>query len=664
MESHPPRRHYNVTLAVLVGAGMSYALMQSLVVPALTDIKDSLHTSETGVSWMLTAYLLSASVATPIIGRLGDMYGKERLLMIILVVLAAGTLVSALSSTIGPMLAGRVIQGAGGGIFPLAFGIIRDEFPRERVSQGIGLMSSLLGVGGALGVVLAGPIVENLNYHWLFWFPLAAIVVATVATHVFVPESPIKSPGHINWTAAALMSAGSVIVLVSITKTTTWGWGSSKTLAGIAVGLLVLALWVREEVRSPEPLVDMRMMRIHGVWTTNLVAFLVGVGMYSSFILIPQFVQEPKSTGYGLGASVVAAGLFLAPSTVTMVGIGQFTGRIERRFGSKLQLLAGAGFAAACFLLLVVDRSAPWEVYLAAALLGTGIGLAFAALANLIVENVDQHQTGVATGMNTVMRTLGGALGGQIAATFLAHNLIADEPTSHAYGLAFGMCAGALVVAIAVGLLVPRRPALQTRLAPVALLLLAIALAAPAAASAAEPPPRMFVYGDSITYFMSPYLRPALPGWRVRVDAFPDRHARQAARVLRKRGRRLEPVVDIGLGTVDDPDRPAAYRRAVRSVMHVVGPRRCVVWPNIYRPSGDTGLDWRKLNAVLDDEAARRRNLIVVDWRAMVLRHLDWRSKVDGTHVDERGSRALARAVARAARACRRRLARRATIQE
>src|SRR4051812_21081349 len=361
-------------LAVLSLGGISYALLQSLVVPALPQIQSSLHTSESNVGWVLTAYLLSASVATPIIGRLGDMYGKERLMMIILVLLGFGTLVSALSSSIGPMLAGRVIQGAGGGIFPLAFGIIRDEFPRRQVSQGIGLMSSLLGVGGALGVVLAGPIIENLNYHWLFWLPLVAIIAATVMTHLFVPESPIKSPGHINWTAAALMSAGLVIVLVSITKTTSWGWGSGKTLTGIAVGLLVLGFWIREEISSPEPLVDMRMMRIHGVWTTNLVAFLVGVGMYSSFILIPQFVQEPKSTGYGLGASVVAAGLFLAPSTVTMVGIGQFTGRIERRFRAKLPPLARARLAPARFLLLVIHPSSPRGVYLPAGLLGTRLG--------------------------------------------------------------------------------------------------------------------------------------------------------------------------------------------------------------------------------------------------------------------------------------------------
>src|SRR4051794_28403601 len=437
---------------------MSYALLQSLVVPALTDIKDSLGTSETGVSWMLTAYLLSASVATPIIGRLGDMYGKERLLLIVLAILAFGTLVSALSSSIGPMLAGRVIQGAGGGIFPLAFGIIRDEFPRDRVSQGIGLMSSLLGVGGALGVVLAGPIIENLNYHWLFWLPLVPIVAATVATHFFVPESPIKSPGHINWVAAALMSLGLVIVLVSISQTTKWGWGSGKTLTGIALGVLVLGFWIREEINSPEPLVDMKMMRIRGVWTTNVVAFLVGIGMYSSFILIPLFVQEPKSTGYGFGASVVGGAMFVLPTAVTMLLAGQIVGPIERRVGSRPPLLAGCLLTALGFILLVPLHAEAIDIYIAAALMGLGIGLAYSTLATLIVENVEASQTGVATGMNNVLRTVGGAFGAQLAATILAGKLAADgHPADSAFTWAFLMCAIALVVAFAAGFLIPKR---------------------------------------------------------------------------------------------------------------------------------------------------------------------------------------------------------------
>ena len=205
---NPERQHYSLTFAILAIGAISFSLLQSLVVPALPEIQKALHGSEASVAWVLTAYLLSASVSTPIAGRLGDMYGKERLLVIVLAALALGTLVSALATSMGVLIAGRVIQGIGGGVFPLAFGIIRDEFPRDRVAGGIGLLSSLLGIGGGLGVVLAGPIVEHLSYHWLFWLPLIMIVIATVATLLYVPESPIKVPSTINWAAGFLMSAG------------------------------------------------------------------------------------------------------------------------------------------------------------------------------------------------------------------------------------------------------------------------------------------------------------------------------------------------------------------------------------------------------------------------------------------------------------------------
>jgi EmrB/QacA subfamily drug resistance transporter len=450
------RQHPNVTLAVLAIGGISYALLQSLVAPALPDMQHALHTSETSASWILTSYLLSASVATPIIGRLGDMHGKERVLMIVLGMLAFGTLVSALAASIGTMVAGRVIQGAGGGIFPLAFAIIRDEFPPVRVAGGIGLMSALLGIGGGAGVVLAGVIVDHLSYHWLFWFPLAAILIAAFATWRFVPESPIKVPGHVNWLTTALMSVGLTAVLLAVSQATEWGWASAKTVGLTAFGLVVIVAWIAAELRSREPLVDMRMMAIRGVWTTNLVAFLLGVGMYSSFILLPQFVQAPTYTGYGFGSSVTAAGFFLLPATMAILVVGQLAGRLEHRFGSKPPLIWGAVFAALSFLLLSAAHSSPWQVYVASGLLGIGIGLSFAAMANLIVQNVRQEQTGVATGMNTVTRTLGGAFGGQVAASLLAANLGAgDYPTEHGFVLAFGMCAAALVVGVGVGFLIP-----------------------------------------------------------------------------------------------------------------------------------------------------------------------------------------------------------------
>src|SRR3954452_7520854 len=313
-------------LTVLSLGGISYALLQSLVVPALPEIQSALHTSESAVAWVLTAYLLSASVATPIIGRLGDMYGKERLLMIVLLMLALGTLISAIASSLPLMILGRVIQGAGGGIFPLAFSIIRDEFPNRRVPGAIGRVSSLLGIGGGAGVVFAGIVTQNLSYHWLFWFPLATILFTAYLTWRYIPESPVKTPAQINYRAVVLMTVGISEVLLAITQTSTWGWGSPKTLGLLALGAVVILAWIREELRSREPLVDMRMMAIRGVWTTNAVAFLIGIGMYSSFILLPELVQEPVSTGYGFGASVTASGLFLLPSTIAIVVVGQMAG--------------------------------------------------------------------------------------------------------------------------------------------------------------------------------------------------------------------------------------------------------------------------------------------------------------------------------------------------
>src|SRR3954463_12822450 len=234
-----------IILTVLSLGGISYALLQSLGVPALPQIQQSLNTTESAVGWVLTAYLLSASVATPIIGRLGDMYGKERLLMLVLAMLAFGTLISAVASSLWLMILGRVIQGAGGGIFPLAFSIIRDEFPNERVPGAIGLVSALLGIGGGAGVVLAGIVIENLSYHWLFWFPLAMILFTGYLTWRYIPESPVKTPADINYRAAALMTLGISGVLLAITKTSPGGWGSPKTLGLRGIGVVLIVAWVR-----------------------------------------------------------------------------------------------------------------------------------------------------------------------------------------------------------------------------------------------------------------------------------------------------------------------------------------------------------------------------------------------------------------------------------
>ncbi len=460
-DSASERLHPNLILAVLSLAGLAYSVLSSAVIPALPDLQHALHASETGVGWLLTGFLLSASVGTAIIGRLGDIYGKERLLFWTLMILAAGTLLAAVAPSLTVLIVARVIQGVAGGIFPLAFAIARDEFPRDRVAGSIGLMSAILGIGAGMGLVLGALIVQHLGWHWLFWIPLAVTLVAALCTRRYIPESPIRAEAKVNWGSALLMSIGMTAVLIAIAQTTVWGWGGTKTLILLAVGLLFSGLWVAREVRSSEPLVDMSMMRIRGVWTTNLAAFLLGAGMYSSFIVMPEFAQLPKSTGFGFGASIVASSLYLLPSAFAMSVLGIVAGRVARRFGSKRALLTGSAVTAVAFAFAAVAHRHPYDMLIMATLLGVGIGLAFAALGNLIVQAVPPTQTGVASGMNTVMRTLGGALGGQLSATFLADNVAHKLPTVTGFIDSYVMAAVFLTVCVAAGALIPRDPAAE-----------------------------------------------------------------------------------------------------------------------------------------------------------------------------------------------------------
>jgi EmrB/QacA subfamily drug resistance transporter len=452
------RPHYNITFVFLALGGLALAVSQSLVAPALREIQVDLGVSTTAVTWVLTAFLLSASVATPILGRLGDMFGKKRVLVIALTAVAVGTFVSAIASSLGLMVAGRVIQGLGGGIFPLSMSIIRDEFPRERVAGGIALISAILGVGGGLGIVLAGPIVDHLNYHWLFWFPFFVVTIAAIGVFLVVPESPIRTRGRVDWLGAVLLAGWLVALLLPLSEGRSWGWTSARVLGLLAAAAVIALIWVAVEIRSREPLVDMRMMRLRGVWTTNLTAILLGAGMFGSFILIPQLVELPKSTGYGFGGSVTQGGLYLLPSTVMMVVFSVIAGRLVSSVGPRLPLILGTSVSVASFLLLAVAHSEPWEILAATTLLGIGIGFAFSAMANQIVESVPSEQTGVATGMNTIMRTIGGSLGATVSAVILTSSLAADGlPKERGFTLAFAVSAVALVGAVLAAVAVPSR---------------------------------------------------------------------------------------------------------------------------------------------------------------------------------------------------------------
>lgn len=460
----PERQHYNITLAALTLAGIAFALQQTLIIPALPTLQRELDTTTTWATWLLTGFLLSASVLTPLLGKLGDQYGKERLLLISLGIFLVGSVGAIFAPNIWTLIAFRVIQGAGGAVFPLSFSIIKDEFPEEKVGFGVGIVSAVFAVGGGLGLVLSGVIVDHLSWRWIFVLGSIGVAAAMVLVHRFVPESPIKTRSRVDVPGALLLSGGLVCMLVALTEGNRWGWDSGRTLGLFLAAAVLLLVWGRVELRVSEPMVDMRMLAQRPVLFANLTGLAAGFAMFGSFVLIPQLAQLPRGlpsdlarlVDYGLNASATTTGLYLLPGAVTGFLTGPLAGLLARRYGARWPLSLGMALGAAGLTILALWHDEPWQIIAGMLVLGSGIPLTFAAMAKVIVDSVRPSETGVATGINTVMRTVGGVIGGQIGAAIIASHTIGDTPVPAESGfvIAFWIGVGAAALASAVALFV------------------------------------------------------------------------------------------------------------------------------------------------------------------------------------------------------------------
>lgn len=444
-----------ITFYLALG-GLSFAVLQSLVAPALSTIGHDLGAATGDVSWILTAYLLSASVLTPIFARLGDMVGKRRILIVVLSLLLVGTLLAALAPNLGVLIVARALQGAAGAVMPLSIGIVRDELPGEKVSVTIGLLSAIFGIGAGVGILAAGPIVENLDWHWLFWLPLGLIVIALLGTIFGMPESPIRKPGRLDLVGTAVLTMSLVSLLLAISEGQTWGWDSVKTVSLLIVGAAALIAFVLVELRVKEPLIDVRLFKIRGVWTAHVVALVFGFAMFGTFVLVPTLLQLPTAVGYGFGKTVSEAGLFLLPTVLMMVVLGPVAGIMIRKIGPKPPMLIGALSVTAAFILPAIAHGEIWQIVLSGLLTGAGIGLALAATSNAIIESVPATQTGEAISANTIARTIGSSIGtAVIAALISSHSTPRGLPMNDAFTIGFWACAAVAVLAIIGSLAAP-----------------------------------------------------------------------------------------------------------------------------------------------------------------------------------------------------------------
>ncbi|WP_460606622.1 MFS transporter [Jatrophihabitans fulvus] len=441
---------------MLTAGVIAFALLQSFVVPVLPTLERALGTSASGGSWILTAYLLSASVATPIVGRIGDVVGKKPVLVAALVTLGAGSALGAVAPNLTVMIVARLVQGIGGGVLPLSFGIVRDRWDAHAVPRVIGALSALAGAAAGLGTVAAGPVVAALGHAWLFWLPGIIVALAAFAGWRFIPRDrqPAAGGGGIGWWPAMMLSGWLTALLVALSEGSRWGWTSPATLGLLGAALVLVAAWIAVEAHVRVPLIDLAVMRRRAVWAANLVTMLMGAAIYASFAAVPAFLQVP--TGYGPGVSITLAGLIMLPSAAVTFVMGLASAPLVRRFGPKPVVGLALGSSALGFVGLAFRHDSVAAICVSTCLYGLGFGLAFAALSALIVEAVPLSHTGVASGMNANIRTLGGALGAAVVAgTLAAATTRAGYPVESAYRDAFVLLAVVCVGATLAVALIP-----------------------------------------------------------------------------------------------------------------------------------------------------------------------------------------------------------------
>ncbi|SHL49780.1 Major Facilitator Superfamily protein [Pseudonocardia thermophila] len=441
-------RRPRLVITVLAASGLVVSLMHTLVVPLLPRFPQLLNTTAATATWLVTATLIAGAVAAPLLGRLGDMYGKRRMLLVSLGLITAGSALGAVAHDIGTLIVARSLQGAALGVVPLGISIMRDVLPPGRVGAGIALMSSSLGIGGAIGLPVTGVIAQVSDWRWLFAGAAALALLLVVLVARLVPESVPGTGGRFDLLGGIGLAAALTCLLLAISKGSEWGWTSAVVLGLFGAAIVLFTLWGKREWRIPEPLVDLRVTSRPAVLWTNVATVLIGFSMFAGFLVTTQVLQAPTSSGYGFGLSLVAAGLVLLPNGAVMTVLSPISARISRRRGARTTVQLGIALLAAGNIgMAFLPHSLPLLI-LAMVVTSTGATLAYSTLPLIIMSAVPPTETASANSLNALARMLGTSSCSAFAAAVCSALVIQVDgrvlPSAGAYAVVYG---GAAVAA-------------------------------------------------------------------------------------------------------------------------------------------------------------------------------------------------------------------------
>ncbi len=448
-------------VATLAFSGLIVAFMQTLVTPVIPELPRLLDATPADASWVLTSTLLAAAISTPISGRLGDMYGKRRILILLLAIMLVGSIVSALSFSLVPMIVGRALQDIGLGVISLAISVLRDVLHPKAMGAAVALISATLGVGGAVGLPLSAVIAQNFDWHYLFWLASLLGVLAIVLVGAIIPVSTLCAGGRFDFGGAIGFAAGLVGILLAVSKGNAWGWSSPSTLGLLMGGIVVLILWGVYELRVTDPLIDLRIAARRPVLLTNLASISVGFAFFITTAALPTLLEAPTTSGVGLGQSLLIASLCLMPLGLVMFLLSPIAARLSNAHGPRTSLILGGLVVAFSFCLGIFFMSEVWQIILVSTLVGVSVGFAYAAMPTLIMHAVPAAETAAANGLNSVMRTLGSTVAATVVGVILSSNSVFSAgvpiPTQGAFQAVFVMGTGVMLAGVVLAFFIPRR---------------------------------------------------------------------------------------------------------------------------------------------------------------------------------------------------------------
>ncbi|MFB6471215.1 MAG: MFS transporter [Vulcanisaeta sp. AZ3] len=444
--------------AILVTLMLVVMYTEGMLVPSLPTIQKEMSISTADASWILSIYILMGTLSSAIMGKLGDMYGKKRMLVITMLIYTVGALITGFSTNYSMLLTGRALQGIGMAMMPLAFALVREEFPPRMIPQVQGLLSAMFGVGMAISLPLGAYISQTLGWQATYHTVYPFIVLEDLLVYLYIRESRIRNPQPIDWIGLFLLSLSLASGLIAVTDAPTYGWTDSLVMSLLVLFVLGFGVFILYETTISNPIVPVSLLGSRNVLASNIGVALAGFALFLMAQAVTYLFESPKPLGYGL--SILDTGIMMIPMAVMQMIAAPIAGRVITNVGAKKVAIIGLVIAILGLVMLTYTAFYGLSYVIGSmSILAIGISMVNVSVINILVFSVGRRNMGLATGLNTVFRNIGSAWGpavaGSIMSTYQAYVLISLNPmlwitlpSRYSYQLMFLLTGALYVIAI------------------------------------------------------------------------------------------------------------------------------------------------------------------------------------------------------------------------